>query len=164
MSEEAAAPAAAGRKKLSIGRIVLFVMLPMMLLIGGAAGVFLAGIIYPRPPAAPVVPKPEPPRLAPVYFDLPELLLTVRSPDGRARILIMNLTVEVDQPLDSDLLKANTQRLRDTVLSRVAVMTIDQLGDATAIETLRQDLTERVKAAVPKAKIFDLRIIRMRLQ
>lgn len=158
-ANEAPAP----KRRLSIGRIVLFVMMPMMLVIGAAGGIFITGMLAPKAPVK-VEEKPREPRLQPIFFAIDDIVQTIRDPDGRSRFLVMNLSVEVDQPTDSDLLKLRAQKLRDVVVTRMSKASFSELSNSAQVEELRLDILAKLKEVAGKAKILDLSIVRMRLQ
>jgi flagellar FliL protein len=87
----------ASDRRLSIKRLVLFVFLPLVLLIGAAVGVMTSGLLKSADKdAPPPPPKVDLTKLPGGYVDIPDLIINMRAKDGSARLLIMQATMHLE--------------------------------------------------------------------
>ena len=87
----------ASERKLSVKRLVLFVFLPLVLLIGAAVGVMTSGLLgTPNKDEPPPVPKVDLSKLPGGYVDIPDLIINMRAKDGSPRLLIMQATIHLE--------------------------------------------------------------------
>ena len=84
----------AAERRLSVKRLVLFVFLPLVLLIGAAVGVMTSGLIKTSDKdEPPPVPKVDLTKLPGGYVEIPDLIINMRAADGSPRLLIMQATI-----------------------------------------------------------------------
>ena len=171
--KEDAAPAAegggeggGGKKKLSGMKIVLFVVLPLVVLIlGGAAGAYFAGLLDPllgiekahEEAAAEKADDPKVKRKGPgAMYDLPEMLINLNT--GGRQASYIKLKVSLD--LDDDLAKAKVNEVLPRVLDSFQVfvreLRVEDLEGSAGVYRLKEELLLRVNAAVQPTKVYDV--------
>jgi flagellar FliL protein len=170
--KEDAAPAPEGggeggsKKKLSGMKIVLFVVLPLVVLIlGGAAGAYFAGLLDPllgveKTQDASASDKPEDPkakRKGPgAMYDLPEMMINLNT--GGRQASYIKLKVSLD--LDDDLAKAKINEVLPRVLDSFQVfvreLRVEDLEGSAGVYRLKEELLLRVNAAVQPTKVYDV--------
>ena len=73
----------ANERRLSVKRLILFVFLPLVLLIGAAVGVMTSGLLKgDKPDEPPPPPKVDLTKLPGGYVDVPDLIINMRGADG----------------------------------------------------------------------------------
>lgn len=167
MSEEAAVDnldanldISAPRKRLSGKRIVLFIVLPILLLGGGGAGVMFSGLLGGAKHAGETDAAHATPSTAKstktVFYDLPEMVVNLNSRGRRPNFLKIQVSLELPDESDIDRL----DRLRPRILHNFQVylreLRMDDLRGSAGIHRLREELLARVNAAVEPTKVVDV--------
>ena len=141
-------------KRFSGKVIVLFVVLPVLLLGGGAAVIF-SGMLdgdkaaqeQAHGEAAPALPQKT------FFYDLPEMLVNLNSTGRRPNFLKIRVSLEVDNESEIARLELLRPRIIDSFQVYLRELRIDDLRGSAGIYRLREELLVRVNAAVSPAKI-----------
>lgn len=154
-----------GKKKLSGMKIVLFVVLPLVVLIlGGAAGAYFAGLLDPllgvQKKEEVAGDKPDDPKVKRkgpgAMYDLPEMLINLNT--GGRQASYIKLKVSLD--LDDDLAKAKVNEVLPRVLDSFQVfvreLRVEDLEGSAGVYRLKEELLLRVNAAVQPIKVYDV--------
>jgi len=105
-------------RRLSVKRLIVFVFLPLVLLIGAAVGIMTSGLMKtadktdePPPP-----PKIDLTKLPGGYVDVPDLIINMRAPDGSARLLIMQVTMHLETQEARPLVQADLPKVQSALI------------------------------------------------
>jgi flagellar protein FliL len=153
---EGAGEAESGAPKRLAGRtLILFIMLPILLLLGGAgAGLYFTGIadgllgIKHEPP-------PPPPRVT-VFHDLPDMLVNLNTAGRRASFLKLRVSLELEQQSDVALLEKMMPRVIDTFQVYLRELRIEDLQGSAGLHRLREELLARVNKVAQPVVVRDL--------
>jgi len=167
----AAGRRASTRKRLSGKKLILFVILPVLLVIGAAAGLYFSGALSPllgggekaQPAEAAAGPGAAAPG-APVYWDLPDILVNLRTDGPRPQFLKISVSLELDHPEDRAAIERVMPRVTDTFQVYLRELTADQLRGSAGLIRLREELLSRINAAVRPAHVKDVLFREMLIQ
>jgi flagellar FliL protein len=122
MEEEGGGEGQPEVKRFAGKKLVLFIILPVLIVIGAIAGVFFSGILSKPPPKPePVAGQEEPPPQKPaprqtVFFDMPDLIVNLNtgtSATRRTNFLKISVSLELENPGDIELVTQNMPRIID---------------------------------------------------
>jgi flagellar protein FliL len=153
---EGAGEAESGAPKRLAGRtLILFIILPILLLLGGAgAGLYFTGIadgllgIKHEPP-------PPPPKVT-VFHDLPDMLVNLNTAGRRASFLKLRVSLELEQQSDVALLEKMMPRVIDTFQVYLRELRIEDLQGSAGLHRLREELLARVNKVAQPVVVRDL--------
>lgn len=143
-----------GRKKL-----ILFVVLPLLLLIGAGAGAYFSGAADPllglfgdetAEPEERVAVGPA------VFYDLPEMLVNLNTAGRKQSFLKIRVSLELADSRDVARVEQVMPRIIDNFQVYLRELRIDDLQGASGIYRLREELLTRVAAAAKPARINDV--------
>jgi flagellar protein FliL len=169
---EGEAPAAAEGegeqpKKMSGKKLVLFIILPALLGVGGlgAAGwfFFLRGGSHAAEAHAEAHP-PTPPPPAAVFMNLPEMIVNLDSGGRRANFLKINIALEVANATDVPRIEAVMPRIVDNFQVYLRALRVEDLRGSAGMFRLREELLARVNTAAQPARINDVLFREMLVQ
>ena len=155
----------AGDRRISIKRLVLFVFLPLVLLIGAAVGVMTSGLLKgdkgeePPPP-----PKVDPSKLPGGYVDVPDLIINMRAADGTPRLLIMQVTMHLELADSRPLVQAELPKVQSALILFLRKQDPEALYRGASVETLRQQMEKLAADAIKPQKLVGLTIGRMQIR
>jgi flagellar FliL protein len=156
----------ASDRRISVKRLVLFVFLPLVLLIGAAVGVMTSGLLKnpeksdePPPP-----PKVDLTKLPGGYVDVPDLIINMRAPDGSARLLIMQVTMHLELADSRPLVQAELPKVQSALILFLRKQDPDALFQSSAVEKLRQEMEKLAAEAIKPQKLLQLTIGRMQIR
>ncbi|MFV3073080.1 flagellar basal body-associated FliL family protein [Niveispirillum fermenti] len=153
------------RKKLSGKKIVLFIVLPVVLVIAGAAAAFFTGALDgllgkkaegEHAEEAPAEPELPPYKGPPLYKDMPDILINLNTGERRATLLKLGITFEVARPEDMVPLDQAMPRITDAFQVYLRELRVDDLRGSAGIYRLREELLMRVNAAAAPVKVKDV--------
>ncbi|MFA7430225.1 MAG: flagellar basal body-associated FliL family protein [Rhodospirillaceae bacterium] len=163
-----------GKKK----KLLLLIVLPFLLLIGGIAGAYFAGLLDPL--LAPSVETPEKAAAtagaAPgtpgaamqvqpaVFYDLPEMLVDINAGARKRNFLKLRVSLELASAADTAAVEAVMPRIVDNFQVYLRELRLEDLQGAGGIYRLREELLVRVNAAVRPAKVNDVLFKEMLVQ
>ncbi|HUA53055.1 MAG TPA: flagellar basal body-associated FliL family protein [Candidatus Sulfotelmatobacter sp.] len=170
--EDAGARRASTRKRLSGKKLILFVILPVLLVIGAAAGLYFSGalssIFGGGEKAAPAEAAAGAPGAAqpgaPIYWDLPDILVNLRTDGPRPQFLKISVSLELDHPEDRAAIERVMPRVTDTFQVYLRELTADQLRGSAGLIRLREELLSRINTAVAPAHVKDVLFREMLIQ
>lgn len=168
--EEGGAP----KKKVSGKKLILFIVLPILILAGAGAGVYMSGLLDPLlglggeeqtaegeapPPEEEAVPA------APGHFlPLDEMTVTLRSTGGKARFLKLQLTLELEQAADEERIQAVMPRIVDNFQVFLRELRVEELEGSQGMYRIREELLKRVNQAASPVKIKEVLFTDMLIQ
>ncbi len=149
-------------KRLSGKKLVLFFILPVLVVVGAATGVYLSGIADPYLneylPTKDGDGKNKPRRVvrSAVFFDLPELLVNLNSTGRRTNFLKISISLELENQSDVEQLELLLPRIIDSFQVYLRELRVNDLRGSAGIYRLREDLLRRVSEAVRPVKVHDV--------
>lgn len=149
------------KKKLSGKKIVLYIVLPILFLGGGGAGVLLSGVLdggHEEPAAVSHSAQAEGPTVPAktVFFDLPELLVNLNSTGRRPNFLKMKVSLELASEMDASRVRELSPRIIDNFQVYLRELRVEDLRGSAGIYRLREELLARVNSAVRPTKVRDV--------
>jgi flagellar FliL protein len=149
---------AATRTRLSVKRLILFVFLPLVLLVGAGVGVMTSGMLK---SSKPKVMEPEvfdPKKLPAAYVELPDLLINVRGKDGRPQLMIMGVTLAFADPNARQEVNNNSASVSDPLILYLRKVDSSAFIKADELERVRQEMERRVAEAIKPIELKSLQI------
>jgi flagellar FliL protein len=145
------------KKKFSGKKIVLFFVLPILLL-GGGAGMLFSGTPGGDVKGAKVAESEAGPLATPktVFFDLPEMLVNLNSTGRRPNFLKMRVSLELTSELDMIRVREVSPRIIDNFHVYLRELRVEDLRGSAGIYRLREELLARVNTAVRPTKVRDV--------
>ncbi len=156
------------RKRLSGKKLALFVVLPLVLIAGAGAGIYFSGLLdtvmKPRMAAEDVpAARAERPR-QPSYYDLPDILVNLRSDGPRPVFLKISISLELDRLEDRAPVERVLPRVVDTFQVYLRELRPDQLQGSAGLVRLREELLNRINVAVRPTQVRDVLFREMLVQ
>ena len=158
-------------------RLILFVVLPLLLVIGGAAGAYFSGLADPllamlggeEPPPVEEMAEGEGAEgadIAPgaggapvgsaIFYDLPEMLVNLNTPGRKRNFLKMRVSLELANEADITTIETVLPRIVDNFQVYLRELRMEDLQGAAGMYRLREELLNRVNAAVRPARVNDV--------
>lgn len=159
------------KKRLSGKKIILFFVLPVVLVLGTAAGVYFSGALdgmlgKKQDKVAVEKAKAEALRAKAVFFDLPELLVNLNSTGTGRRTNFLKISISLEMPGEADVtqLKQMLPRIIDSFQVYLRELRVTDLKGSAGMYRLREDLLRRVNEAARPLKINDVLFKEMLIQ
>ncbi|PWC33174.1 flagellar basal body-associated FliL family protein [Azospirillum sp. TSO35-2] len=168
------------RKKFSGKKLVLFVVLPLVLLIGTGAGVYFSGLLDSllgkeqhaaegeHAAAAEGEHGAEPgkpdPHAAPVFYDLPDMLVNLNTGNKRPAFLKIKISIQLNKPEDVAAVEHVLPRIIDNFQVYLRELRLEDLRGSAGMYRLRQELLLRITAAAYPVKVKDVLFKEMLVQ
>ncbi len=162
-----------------MGRILIFVLLPLILIIGAGAGALMLGLIpgLGEPPETPeqvaareaeekkkketVPPVFAPSPLGSVHQPLEEFVINLRTDRREPVFMLMSLILEVPSQGSVVQITAAEPKIRDAVIVYLSSLTPEDLNGYDAIQTVRQELWKRINALLDEGVLLNLQIAKL---
>ena len=154
-------------------KLVLFIILPVLIVIGAIAGVFFSGILSKKEPPKQEANAEEPAPIqksAPkqtVFFDMPDLIVNLNTGTGatrRTNFLKISVSLELENPGDIEVVTQNMPRIIDNFQIYLRELRIDDLQGSAGLYRLREELLRRVNLAARPARVKDVLFKEMLVQ
>ncbi len=165
MEEDGGGRPMGGRKRLSGKKLVLFILLPLILVLGAGAGLYVTGILGGAKGGeeAQAVQRSDQPR-QPVYYDVPDILANLRSDGPRPVYLKISISLELDRVEDRAAVDKVLPRVIDTFQVYLRELRPDQLQGSAGLIRLREELLSRINVAVRPVQVRDVLFKEMLIQ
>ena len=152
---------------------ILILVLPLLLMLGAAAGAFFSGVLDPvfamfsggakseeeAPP-----PPPSDPLAAAVFFDLPEMLVNLNTTGRKQSFLKIRVSLELSAASDSKRIEQVMPRIVDAFQVYLRELRLEDLQGAQGMYRLREELLLRVNTAARPARVNDVLFKEMLVQ
>ncbi len=142
--------------------LVLFIILPILLILGGAGGAYFAGLLDPLLGA-----KQEEEALATgqtVFYDLPEMLVNLSDSGRKSSYLKISLSLELEDPAAMVRVDQVLPRFVDNFQVYLRELRIEDLYGSAGLQRLREELLLRVNTAVQPVVVRDVLFKEMLIQ
>lgn len=156
------------------GKIVILLgVLPNLLIIGGLAGAYFAGLLDPlfnkgaeiHQEAAVAEPPPEiPADSQATYYALPDMLVNLNTGGRQSSYLKLSVSLELADDKQTDHLDKVRPRIVDAFQVYLRELRIEDLSGSAGLQRLREELLYRVNAAARPAVIKDVLFKEMLIQ
>ena len=155
------------KKGMNGKKLVLFIILPILLLVGGAAGAYLAGLLDPLFGSSPEPVVEE--EIAPVatkaiFYDLPEMLVNLNSGGRKNSYLKISISLELTREEDRDEIASLLPRVVDNFQVYLRELRIEDLRGSAGLQRLREELLIRVNTAAYPIQVRDVLFKEMLVQ
>lgn len=146
------------RKRWNGKRIILFIVLPAMLVLGGGAAVWFSGLLDFGGAEEDVVVEEESaaaPESA-VFFELPDLLVNLNTAGRRTSFLKIKVSLEVGSEADFEHLQSMMPRIIDNFHVYLRELRAEDLRGSAGLYRLREELLIRVQAIADPVVVRDV--------
>lgn len=176
MTEEPVSSAAEGdapaEKRLSRKKLLLFIVLPLLLLLGAGAGLYFSGALdsvfkkekteegkegeHAEKPAKDKKSQKEAESGPGYYYDLPDIVVNMNDTGNKQRFLKLRMSIELPKKEDEPKLEAVMPRITDNFQTYLRELRVDDLRGSAGIYRLRLELLMRVRAAADPVVVRDV--------
>lgn len=165
MADEMADEGASGgpaKKKGGILRLALFIGVPILLLGGGGAGLYLSGALDSLIGKKPDI-KHEAKKEA-VFHDLPDLLVNLNVASKKTMFLKVQVSLQLEATEDEKKIVAIQPRIIDMCQTYLRELRPEDLRGSAGLYRLREELLMRISAAAAPVKVDDVLFNQMLVQ
>lgn len=146
-------------------KLVLFIILPLLLLLGGLAGAYFAGLLDPllgkHEPAAEEQQPAEP---VTVFYDLPQMLVNLNTGGKKNNYLKIAISLELTSQDDLATIETLLPRVVDNFQVYLRELRVEDLRGSAGVQRLREELLMRVNTAVHPVEVRDVLFKEMLVQ
>ena len=156
-------------KRKSMGKtLVLFVLLPLLMLGGGGAALYMTGMLDQllggdTEEVVEVEPEVEPQEPG-VFYDLPQMLVNLTGDQRRQTYLAISISLELGGDGDIAYVERVMPRIVDNFQVYLRELRLDELRGSAGLYRLREELLRRVHLAAQPAQVRDVLFREMLLQ
>jgi len=154
-------------------KILMFVVLPLVVIIGGGAGAYFTGMFdkflpHKQPTcenvkegdkdfaACSALQSAKDASSLGVFLDIPPMIVNLNSSTKQPRFLKISLKVEVADDIEKTKLEAVLPRVIDQFQMYLRELRIEDLRGTSGIYRMKIELLSRIRAAAPSVKIKDV--------
>lgn len=155
-----------GQKRLSRKKLVLFVIVPLLVVLGGGAVLHSSGMLdgfLPKKPASEQQPAVSADGQDHVdhggpghYYDLPDIIVNLSDSGSRQRFLKLSISLELPRVEDEAGIQAIMPRISDQFQTYLRELRVDDLRGSAGVYRLRQELLGRVRQAAKPVIVRDV--------
>jgi flagellar FliL protein len=150
-------------------KLILFIVLPLLLLVGGGAATYFLGLLDPllgiEATAEGDATAEEHVEAGPsVYYELPEMLINLNSTGKKSNFLKITVSLELESAEAVTEVEAVLPRVIDSFQVYLRELRIDDLRGSAGLYRLREELLLRVNAAVEPVRVRDVLFKEMLVQ
>tara|TARA_R110000868_G_scaffold86685_1_gene243017 strand:- start:6345 stop:6836 length:492 start_codon:yes stop_codon:yes gene_type:complete len=150
-TDETDGEAAPEKRKLSGKVLILYIVLPLVVLIGAGAGVYMSGLLgggeEKHEEAKVIVP--------PVFYDLPEFLVNL-SGDAPQHFLKMKVTLQITDAEAAKRLDAELPRVLDAFQIFLRELRPEDVEGSAGVLRVKEELLRRINLAIQPALVTDI--------
>ncbi len=152
-----------GKKRVSGRKLVLFILLPLLLVVGIGVGLFMSGLLDPlfgggdeeqaaANPEAPIAVADAPS----IFLPLDEILVTLRSPGSKQKFLKLQVSLEIGSLEE----QAHIERLKPRIVDSFQVflreLRLEELEGSQGVYRIKEELLDRVNKAIQPVQARDV--------
>ena len=164
--EEEVDEGSGGKRK----KIILFIVLPVLLLLGvGIGAAVMLGVFSSEPPptdenAQVQEEEIEVPVIQTTFFEIPDLIVNLNTSGRKSAFLKIKISLEITDPADIDTINQLLPRIVDNFQVYLRELRIEDLQGSAGMYRLHEELLRRVNIAVRPAKVKDVLFKEMLVQ
>lgn len=145
-------------------KLVMFIALPLLLLMGAGAGLYMTGVVddllgLTGSEAVAAQEKEDS-----VYYEVPTLLVNLSSSGRGSNFLKLSVSLELASETDLEKVEAVRPHIVDNFQVYLRELRIDDLQGSAGLQRLREELLLRVKASTNDARVRDVLFKEMLVQ
>lgn len=149
-----------GSKKGGKNKMLLFILLPLILIIGGAAGLYFTGAIdgLLKPKAGVEDKMPDLPKdqSTGIFYDVPDIIVNLNTRGSKPRFLKISISLELSQQRDMAAMDTVMPRVADHFQTYLRELRVEDLQGSAGIYRLRLELLARVNEAARPLVVRDI--------
>lgn len=155
-------------------KLILFVVLPLLLICGGAGAAYFLGFLNPLlgieehgelgEDAAAAAEEAQAETGPSVYYELPEMLINLNSTGKKSNFLKIRVSLELGNEEAVKEVEAVLPRIIDSFQVYLRELRLDDLRGSAGLYRLREELLLRVNSAVDPVKVKDVLFKEMLVQ
>ena len=151
-------------------KIVLFIILPILLLLGvGIGAAVMLGAFSSDPPPTDESTQVkeeevEVPVIQTTFFEIPDLIVNLNTSGRKSAFLKIKISLEITDPADIDTINQMLPRIVDNFQVYLRELRIEDLQGSAGMYRLHEELLRRVNIAVRPAKVKDVLFKEMLVQ
>lgn len=153
-----------GKKRVSGRKLVLFIVLPLLLVIGTGVGLFLSGLLDPLLGGGEEEQKAEVNENSPVavaeeasiFLPLDEILVTLRSPGSKQKFLKLQVSLEISTLEEQAHIENMKPRIVDSFQVFLRELRLEELEGSQGVYRIKEELLDRVNKAIQPVKAKDV--------
>lgn len=150
---------------LSGKKLTLFIVLPLLLIGGAVAGLFITGTAQKFMGGDDKVAHAEEAKeTKTVFYEMPTLLVNLNSDGRQSNFLKLSVSLELSSEADRAELERMTPRVVDGFQVYLRELRIEDLQGSAGLQRLREELLLRVNAAIEDAEVKDVLFKEMLVQ
>ncbi len=138
-------------------QIVLFIVLPLLILVGVGAGLYFGGFIGggdEAPVAAEEIMVDD--KSTGIFYDLPDVIVNLSNTGRKPRFLKISISLELAKTEDTALIETVLPRVMDHFQTYLRELREPDLRGSAGIYRLRLELLARVNAAIYPEQVRDI--------
>lgn len=152
------------KKGLSGKVLVLFILLPVLLLGGGAGGAYFAGVFDAEEVAEDGADEEVEKEAVVVFYDLPEMLVNLSSTGTESSFLKIGISLELDDESVLPELEKLMPRVMDNFQVYLRELRREDLRGSAGIYRLKEELLYRINSSVKPIQVKDVLFKEMLVQ
>ena len=157
-------------------KLIIMIVVPVLILVGGGAGAYFMGVFSDEEVEASgeamaeeVAPEPEemePPVMPTnvVFVDLPDLLLNLNVTGKRLRFLKVVTSLEVSSEEMAEIVRQMTPRILDNLHLYFRSVAPEELAGPDGVYRIKEDLLVRINDTIQPASVRDVLVKEMLVQ
>ena len=157
-----------GKKKLSGKTLVLFIVLPLLLVVGGVGGAFMMGVFgggeeeEQAEMGADGKKVVDPSKV--VFYELPELIINLRSKEERASFVKFRVTLELHDATALPKIEPLMPRIMDNCQVYLRELRPSDLDGSAGLFRLKEEILRRINMDVRPYEVADVLFTEMIIQ
>ena len=149
-------------------KLVLFIILPLLVISGGGAGLYATGILDTLlgngdEQAEEVVEHVGPPEPG-VFFDIPDILVNLNAASRESSYLKLSVSLELGSDEDIAAIERVMPRINDNFQVYLRQMRLEDLHGSAGLYRLKEELLRRIQTAASDVDIRDVLVREMLVQ
>lgn len=149
-------------------KVVMLILLPLLLLVGGTAGLYFSGVtnFLSTNKVSKEENKPEVSdnALEVSFYELPEMLVNINNAGKRNRYLKVSIALELSDSQDRVRIESLEPRIVDNFQVYLRELKLGELQGAAGMYRLKEELLARVNQAISPARVNDILFKEMLIQ
>jgi len=109
-------------------------------------------------------PKPPPPPIKAAFFDLPDIIVNVQTPDGSPSYLKLSVALELEEADDKVAIEPILPRIIDQFQTYLRELRLEDIRGSAGVMRLKEELLRRVSLAAQPVPVRDVLLKEMIVQ